>query len=198
MGINKKDFENIWDIVILAEIAKLKKKHRDIYFNDNSKNEIFDLCNELINYCEKYYVKDPDKTVDRYTICSCIIIAILKVEPIKYLDSKYYDDVTAWLFNEKIALTAALSVLKAFMIECAEQGVYKGLGKTELANLKSNLSKTKNGIVFPKIYKDSFGEKFLFELYCTKKESAYNILALANEFFFLERNTVSRYIKSSN
>ncbi len=125
------------------------------------------------------YMRNSNKPVDRHKVSAAIMIAILKIEPIKMNAELYQNDSEKkWLFNEKLAISVGMSILKSFIDE-ANQGN------------EDILNKFKKGISYPPTDHGTFSNNFATELYHTRKENNYNLLALANELFLLEVYTSS-------
>ena len=168
------DFDKIWNTVVLSEFAEYEKKFPGLFLYSNSKRDVFEEYSRQNNYCKHYYMKDPTKPLDRHKVSSAIIIAILKVEPIRMSSELYIEDKEhLWLFNQKLAITVGLSVLVSFI-------EYDNEENEELLN------KTRNGIIYPEANHGTYINNFATELYYTHKDGNYNLLALANELFLLE------------
>lgn len=181
------EFNNLWDKVICNQVNEIQVRFPDVYFLEDSKQGIFDTYNETIDYCKKHYMSDCKKRVDRHKISAAIVISVLKNEPIKYINQKYFSDSpTHWLFNEQLALTTGCSVLKTFILRRIKERRYEEYSSYSEEKLKTVFE---NGIVFPKTYHGSYKDNLLFEFYCMKKEGNYNLLSLADKFFLLEHLT---------
>lgn len=154
-------------------------------FADYLKEEIYGEIDELIKHCKAHYMKNPDKFVDRHKVSAAVMIAILKNTPIKIAGSAYYSEKAGfWCFNEHLAITAALSVLVAFIREDIKDK-YNG------EKLNRELKKIENGIVFPSVKYGNYRDNWTNELYYMRKDGNYNLLALAHELFFLEYITMN-------
>lgn len=170
----KSDLDKIWDIVVLKNFGDFESKFPGIFLYGGCKEDVFREYNKIRLYCKDNYMRDPNKPVDRHKVSAAIMIAILKIEPIKMNAALYQNDSEKkWLFNEKLAISVGMSILKSFIDE-ANQGN------------KDMLDKFKKGISYPPTNHGTFSNNFATELYYTRKENNYNLLALANELFLLE------------
>lgn len=179
-------FDELWDKVICNQVNEVQIRMPDIFFVEDSKQNIFDTYNEIINHCKKRYMKDCSKPVDRHKVCAAIVISILQNEPIKYLNQKYFATSSSFLINEQLAWTTGCSVLKTFVLQRIDEKKYEEYSSYSPEKLKAAFNK---GVIYPRTYHGTYKENVLFELHCTKIEGNYNVLSLADKFFLLEKIT---------
>lgn len=184
--MTSEQFDFLWRTVIYNQAVEVQNRFPDILFVESVKDDILDTYNETLAYCKKKYMVDKAKLVDRHKISAIMVISILKHEPIKYLNKQYYLNPSEWLFNESLAWTTGCSILTAFVLERIHKKYYKEYSSYSIDLLEKAFEK---GIIMPRTYHGKYKNNVLFELHMTKKENNYNILALADKFFWLERNT---------
>ena len=156
-------------------------------FADYLEERIYKEIKELLGHCKRHYMKDPDGYADRHKVSAAVMISILKYTPIKIAGPKYYSKNTEnWTFNEQLAITVGVSILSAFIKADLKKDIKH---KVELS--EEILEKFKNGIVFPIAKHGDYRSNWACELYYTRKDGNYNLLALAHELFFLEYTTAN-------
>ena len=122
---------------------------------------------------------NPDKLADRHKIASCYIYAILKTDVLACSLSKQYKDEKNLLLNERLALCFGMTLLRALIL-----GNAKELKDEEVRQL---VKKAFYGeFLFPKVNHGNYKQNLLLQLYYTKKEGNYNILALADSLYLIE------------
>lgn len=183
---DRQGFEKIWTIVIHPEMQKYIRTYDGIVKeNPNAKETIWHNYVMLNAKCKNTYMKSPDKKLDRHKVATCYLFAICLTEPILYDENILSDDPDYYFtFNERIALTTALSILTAYIKETIQ--LNDNLSDSEKDKLKE---KFKNGIKFPDYLLVNHGEylnNFLSEIHYTMKEENINILATAHELYLLE------------
>lgn len=168
------DVKKIWDVLVEENFKDFYHTFPELFLYEGSKEDFLHEYNKIRRYCKENYMKNSAKPVDRHKVSAAIMIAILKTEPIK-MDATLYKNTSAqkWLFNEKLAISVGMSILKAFVDEANKED-------------KDILNKFMTGIAFPPTNHGNYLNNFATELYYTRKENTYNLLALANELFLLE------------
>lgn len=177
------EFSLLWDNIIVPE-ANIIAYDSNVFFAENLKDAIYLECSEMINHCKLHYMESSDKYIDRHKIAAAIMIGILKHTPLKIIGAIYYTSPNKVAFNEHLAITVGLSILRAF-IEADLHENYKNNSKYQVY-----LSQIENGIVLPKAKHGDYRNNWANELYYTRKNGNYNILSLAHELYFLELNTI--------
>lgn len=164
------DFDRIWGEIINKKCESLIASYGGLLIAENAKDEILTYYQEINQYVHAHYMKYPCGLLNRYKIGGILIIAILKAKPIKKVDEKFYKKSdAAWALNESVALYTALSVIRSFIEEDAEDN----------PNDQKNLL-TKE--VFEKIpLAEEERNNWEIELYHVRQEGCYNVLALAHE-----------------
>jgi len=188
--LNQYEFDLLWDKVIVPQAKIITNKYGDIVFADYLKDSIYmEIC-ELINHCKKHYMKNSDKFVDRHKVAACVMIGLLKYTPMKIAGASYYTpNANSWCFNENLSITAGLSILVSFIKESLKSEV--GQNKISIDEYNNLSQKIENGIKFPTTKHGDYRTNWTSELYHTRKDGAYNLLALAHELFFLEHTTLN-------
>lgn len=130
-------------------------------------------------HCHEEYMSDPKKLTDRHKITSCYIYAILQADILHCSLSRQLGDDMNLLLNERLALCFGMSLLRALI-----RGNAKELKDEEVK--KKVLSAFDGELGFPKTNHGDYKHNLLFQLYYTKKEGNYNILALADSIFLIE------------
>jgi len=184
--MTQEEFDELWNTIVCVEASIIVSENPQIIFVDSLKQEIFYEYKELMDHCKRHYMKFSDKYVDRHKVAASIMIGILKYTPLKVIGEIYYSSPeTKPACNEHLAITVGLSILRAFI----ETELKKSDADEKF--LESSLLKIQNGIVFPKVKHGNYRNNWANELYYTRKEGNYNLLAIAHELFFLEQNTLS-------
>lgn len=184
--MNFKEFCKLWDVVIMPEAIKTCNTYADLFFAEYVKEEMFDECIELIEHGKRRYMKNRDEFLDRHKIAAAVMISILKTTPIKIVGPIHYTAEPArWGFNEHLAITAGLSVLKAFIITDVRNKY-----SHDKETMQNKLKELESDIKFPVAKHGDYRDNWANELYYTRKDGSYNLLALAHELFLLEIYTI--------
>ncbi len=130
-------------------------------------------------HCREEYMNNPGKLADRHKITTCYIYSILQADILNCSLSMQLGDDKNLLLNERLSLCFGMTLLRALI-----RGNAKKLKNEEVK--KKVLSAFDGELVFPKTNHGDYKQNLLFQLYYTKKEGNYNILALADSIFFIE------------
>lgn len=130
-------------------------------------------------HCREEYMNNPEKLADRHKITTCYIYSIVQSNILDCSLSKQLGDDKHLLLNERLALCFGMTLLRALIRANA-----KKLSNEEMK--KKVLDAFDGELVFPKTNHGDYKQNLLFQLYYTKKEGNYNILALADSVFFIE------------
>lgn len=130
-------------------------------------------------HCREEYMNDPDKLADRHKITTCYIYSILRSNILDCSLSRQIGDDKSLLLNERLALCFGMTLLRALIRANAKKLTDEEIKKKILVAFDGELS-------FPKTNHGDYKQNLLFQLYYTKKEGNYNILALADSIFFIE------------
>lgn len=130
-------------------------------------------------HCREEYMRNPDSLTDRHKIVACYIYAILKSDILSCSLAKQLGDEKNLLLNERLALCFGMSLLRALI-----RGNIKTLKDEEIKRQVREVFKDE--FAFPTTNHGEYKQNLLLQLYYTKKEGNYNILALADSLFLIE------------
>lgn len=182
MEFNNEKYNKIFETVILPQMNFMARHNSEISFNENDAfQKIWEEYEKFRNHSKSTYMKPKIERLDRHKVCSCLMLAILKVAPLHY--SEKAEKSNLFVYNEQLAITTGLSLMRAFIVN----------GKDAEGNMKdpSTLKVEKeifdDGFVFPETFHGEYRSNFAVELYFTRTEKCYNILSLSNTLFLLEQ-----------
>ena len=181
--MKNKNYEELWNTIIFPLLDKYRNEYA-LAPTPETKQLIFEHYVQFRDFCKKHYMLDANNFIDRHKVCACMIYAIIKTQPLHSGDETNNKDCFNTI-NEKIAIAAGLSLLRAFVISSAKQN----LNDDELEEI---IKKFKSGIRLPQppfINHGDYIENFAVELYFTRKYNNYNILSLAHTLYMLELYT---------
>lgn len=183
---SKESFEVIWEL-ICDTVEYRNKQHPEhvLSIRDNAKNEIWDQYEYFNESCKKLYMADNVSKLDRHKVCACYMFSILEAGLLDYTQS---DGDEKYCFDEDIAISVGMSLLRAFIIEALN------VSDKEESEKQVLRKRIEDGITFPKTNHGDYRENFMVELYYTKITGNYNILSLSNTLFLLERITLMETI----
>lgn len=185
-----KTYKLLCDRVIIPVFKHYQKTHGGIIFPDYELKEIKSHYEDLIGYAKRHYMSNQEGLLNRHKVSAALMIAILKAKPIKKINADYYapnkeGEPTAWPFNERLAITVALSVLRCF-IDARVHYAFSGklISKPIFEDVcKEDKGIFENGIPISKRER----EDWEWELYQIRQDGAYNILAIAHILSNLEK-----------
>lgn len=162
--MNYKDFSNLWDTVVIPEVGVIQSSNSGLIFADYLKDDIAQECIDLVNHGKTRYMRDSSNFLDRHKIAAAVIISILKNTPIKTVGANYYTvNAKTRAFNEELAITCGLSVLRSFIISDLQD-------KFEGQKLDNEIKKIDNGIKLPETRHGNYRANWNVELYYTRKD----------------------------
>lgn len=181
-------YEEIWNKVILKEI----RNYQSIYVNSielipNVKEEIWGKYVTLNKYCKENYMKSPEGKIDRHKVAACYMLAVATTRPMRFVE-KINGEVVPLAINEMLAITVALSLLRAFSISAIRNN-----DKIEKEEADRLVSKFADGIKTPAekmVNHGDYLENFACEIYYGVCEGKLSILSLAHELYLLEVLTI--------
>lgn len=181
---DRNSYEIIWNSLISIEIGNYKKEYLEcIEVLPNVKEEIWDAYIWQNNYAKNNYMKSHEGLLDRHKVAACYMIAILKVRPLRIVQS-LNDKILPLAVNEMLAITIGLSLVRTFAISAIEDN------KDYLEEEKKDLiAHFENGIIVPNekfVNHGVYLENFANELFVVSSEGKLNILTLAHELYLLE------------
>lgn len=185
-----KTYNLLCNRIIIPVFKHYQKTHGGILFPEYEFAEIRSYYEDLIGYAKRHYMSNQEGLLNRHKVSAALMIAILKAKPIKKISSDYYipnknSEPTAWPFNERLAITVALSVLRCFI----DARVYYAFsGKLISRPIFEDVCKEDkiifaNGIPIRKQER----EDWEWELYQIRQDGAYNVLAIAHILSNLEK-----------
>lgn len=149
---------------------------------DNAEKAIWEAYLEFNTHCKKHYMTHPDNLLDRHKVSACYICAVLKADTLKNIELIKLHKADSDLSNEKLALCVGLSILRAMILNEAHQ-LRDCDDKTKLIN---SFEKGDGEFIFPNTNHGTFKNNLLAQLYHTKKEALYNVLAIAETMYCIE------------
>lgn len=191
----------IWDEIVLATFNEMFKKNAGIICPEYEKEAFYVHYEDVIKHAKEQYMSNKESVLNRHKVSAALMIAILKTKPIKKVDPMYYQtnangDVVHWTFNESLAITVALSVLRAFILSRVDYAFSgKAISKAVFADVtKEDKDIFENGIPIS----DQDREDWEWELYQVRQDGAYNLLAIAHILKEIERNCRLEYFLKNN
>jgi hypothetical protein len=143
-----------------------------VVFDYESKDRIFEEYNKLRDYVKTSFMRDENGLLDRHKVCACLILAIIKSQPLIY-NNYINNESTICIFNENLALSVGLSLLSTYIL-CSEED--------------SN-SWFNNKFVYPKAGNTTYQELLALSLCYDVNNNHYSILLLSNILFMIEKYT---------
>lgn len=184
---DRDSYEIVWDRVIKKEINNYKKIYGDyIVVIPNIKEEIWNKYIKLNTYCKNNYMKNPKEKIDRHKVAACYLIAIVMVHPLIFIGSSQEEIA----LNEPLAITIALSLVRAFAIAALKEKEEKKLCSKEEIN--TLLAKFQKGVKLPEgalVNHGDYLDNFANEIHFSFLEGKICILSLAHELYLLETIT---------
>ena len=205
-------FKMIWERLIIPTYECYEKSHGGIICPDYESTEIKEYYDDIIGYAKKHYMFNHEGVLNRHKVSAALMIAILKAKPIKKISADYYapkegGTATAWPFNERLAITVALSVLRSFI----DARVYYAFsGKLVSKPIFEDVCR-QDSVIFANgvpISKQEL-EDWEWELYQIRQDGAYNVLAFAHvlsglekcarlQYFFKHKDEIPEYPDPKN
>lgn len=188
-GLDRESYNVYFDNIIPTVVADYSKKYSELIFDKNAKAKIWNCYCEFNQNCKNHYMKNSEKLLDRHKVSSAYIYAILKVSPLICVTALEEGVNDSLLLNEKLALCFGMTLLRSLIFaeinnlsdECLN---LLNVTKKDLENIFDD------GVLFPEVNHGNYKHNLLVQLYHTKKESSYNILALSETLYLLETFTL--------
>lgn len=163
---------------------------------DCERNSFNTHYNAIVRHAKEQYMLDKQGLLNRHKVAAAIMIAILKTKPIKKVDPLYYlednnGELTPWPLNESLAITVALSVLRAFImarVDVAFSGKIVSKQIFEDVTLQDR-EIFDNGVPIS----ESERNEWKWELYHIRQDGAYNLLSIAHILKEIEKNCKLTY-----
>lgn len=176
---------DFWEMVISPLLGAYEEKYSGITIDKYAKEIIWTEYYRLNQLCKLYYMEEADGLLDRHKVCACYIYAIVKSQVMDCELAKTLRERRYLALNEQLAITAGLSLLRAYIESSID-------ANHELDDDKKKVFKTRisEGIKFPHTNHGTYRDNFASELHYTRESGYYNILSLSNTLFLLETYTL--------
>jgi len=188
---------NIWTKLVVPTYSEMNQTHGGLICPDSEKGTFKLHYDEITRHAKEFYMHDKNSYLNRHKVAAAIMIAILQTKPIKKIDILYYQsDINGqlkyWPFNESLAITVALSVLRAFILGRVD---YAFSGKPISKQVFGHVIKQDEQI-FEKEIPISITERieWEWELYQIRQDGAYNLLSIAHILKMIERNCRYKFL----
>lgn len=178
-GFDHESYLEYYKQIIVPVIEDYCQKDYGIIVKTNAEEIIWHNYVKFMRHCREEYMQDPEKLADRHKIVACYIFAILKSNLLTSSLSQEYGDEKHLLLNERLAFCFGMTLLRALIRGNANQLSNQDIKKAVLKAFNDEL-------LFPQTNHGIYKDNFLLQLYYTKKEGNYNILALANSLYLIE------------
>lgn len=189
--MKQETYDIIWDRLIIPTFNDYNFKTGGIICPLAGYHEIYTYYNELVTFAKAHYMAKNTSLLNRHKVAAAIMIAILKAKPIKKIDPIFYEpdkdgNITVWPLNESLAITVALSILRAFIMERVDKAFKdEPVSKSVFEDVcKEDSIIFKKGIPITKKER----EEWEWELYQIRQDGAYNLLIMAHVLNYLEKN----------
>ncbi|MBQ7321390.1 MAG: hypothetical protein IJW99_04770 [Clostridia bacterium] len=189
--------DKIWNKIIIPTFNEMNRTHGGLCCPSCGKESFKIHYDEQIRHAKELYMRDSSSPLNRHKVAAAIMIAILKTKPIKKVDMLYYQpdskgNLKHWPFNEALAISAALSVLRAFILGRVD---YAFSGQLISRQIFCNVIEEDKDI-FKNDIPISMTERmeWEWELYQVRQDGAYNLLSIAHILKLIERNCRYKYL----
>ena len=179
MGFDRDSYQECYKKILEPVIEEYRSADYGVEVRPDADKIIWKNYAKFNRHCREEYMKNPEKLTDRHKVAACYIYAILKSDILSCSLSKQLGDEKNLLLNERLAVCFGMTLLRALI-----RGNAKEIKDSEI---KKKLLEIFNGeLDFPKTNHGEYRENLYMQLYHTKKEGNYNILALADSLFYVE------------
>lgn len=178
-GLDYPSYQKYYDKVIDPAILEYGESYAEIVALPYIKDKIWDYYVEFNEHCKNKYMHNKNKLLDRHKVVACYMFAILRTNPIVCVTALRNGDQSSMFLNERLALRFGMTLLQALICDEIESLPGNELKEKVTAVFKKD-------IIFPGVNQDDYKQKLLAQLYHTKDEANYNILAMAETLFLLE------------
>ncbi|MBQ3603965.1 MAG: hypothetical protein IJA02_09005 [Clostridia bacterium] len=198
--MNKATLDIIWDKLVIPTYNHMQFKVGGLICPECGKDELHEHYEDIVKYAKKHYMFDENGVLNRHKIAAALMIAILKTKPIKKINAAYYqEDINGkmihWPFNESLAITVGLSVLRAFIIARVD---YAFSGKLISKQIFEDVTEEDTKIFSDGIpISEQERAEWEWELYQIRLDGSYNLLAIAHILKEIEKNCKLEYFWST-
>ncbi len=199
--MTKETCDKIWNDIVIPNYEEMCKQNGLLICPDCEKEAFFMHYNDIVRHAKEQYMLDCNGVLNRHKVAAAMMISILKTKPIKKVDKSYYQtdmngQMIHWPFNESLAITLALSVLRAFIIARVD---YAFSGKIVSKQIfQDSIFEDKNIFEDGIPVSDSEIEEWEWELYQVRQDGAYNLLSVAHLIKEIEKNCRLEYLLDNN
>ncbi len=183
LGFDHDSYQIYYQKILSPVIDEYCAEESGIEVRPNAEELVWRNYVKLNRHCREEYMNNPEKLADRHKITACYIYAILQANILSCSLSKQLGDDKNLLLNERLALCFGMTLLRALI-----RGNANELKDVDMK--KKILHAFEGELIFPKTNHGNYKQNLLFQLYYTKKEGNYNILALADSIFFIENHNL--------
>lgn len=183
LGFDHDSYQIYYQKILLPVIDEYCAEESGIEVRPDTEELVWRNYVKLNRHCREEYMNNPEKLADRHKITACYMYAILQANILSCSLSKQLGDDKNLLLNERLALCFGMTLLRALI-----RGNANELKNADLK--KKVLDAFEGELIFPKTNHGNYKQNLLFQLYYTKKEGNYNILALADSVFFIENHNL--------
>ena len=198
--LNSKTYSLLCNELILPTFKHLSTVHGGIIFPKSCLNEIKEHYEDIMSHAKFFYMANHDDDLNRHKVCAALMIAILKTKPIKKVDMSYYEETDSdepeiWPFNECLAVTVTLSVLRMFILARVD---YAFSGKLVSKSIFEDVCYEDKNIFENGIpLSDKERKEWEWELYQVRQDGAYNVLSIAHILCSIEKCARLEYFQKN-
>ena len=80
----------VWDNLVFPTFESYNRKTGNLVCVPNSSNEIAEFYDELLAHAKTHYMENRDNLLNRHKVAAALMIALLKVKPIKKAHQMYF------------------------------------------------------------------------------------------------------------
>lgn len=191
-------FEKVWETTIYETFLRIQKKVGGVICPPDSAKLISDYYDELRKHAKMWDMSPETELLNRHKVAAAMMIAILKAKPIKKVDPMFYvagqnNQSVVWPFNESLAITTALSILRSYILERVDQA-FPESGEAVSRQRFEGVCKEDRDIFAEEIpLPDAERSQWEWELYQIRQDGAYNLFILAHLLDYMEKNARLTY-----
>lgn len=189
-GLDHKSYEKYYTDILVPEMRDYRRKYSNVEIIGNAEEKIWESYVQFNTHCKNTYMKDKNKLLDNHKVVASYMYAVLRVSPMINVDA--FKAGTDFMLNEELALCFGVSLLRALEFARIEElpAKFWKTVKVKKDELKSLLE---DSVHFPITNHGKYKKNLLAQLYHTKMEHSYNVLALAETLYLLEIFTLVKY-----
>lgn len=179
LGFDHDSYQKYYQEILQPVINEYCSEESGIEVHPDAESLVWINYVKFNRHCREEYMNNPEKLADRHKIATCYIYSIIQSNILDCSLSKQLGDDKNLLLNERLALCFGMTLLRALIRANAKKLTDEEMKQKVLDAFDGELA-------FPKTNHGEYKQNLLFQLYYTKKEGNYNILALADSIFFIE------------